>query len=188
MSTKKVTNILAQDHIKNFKAENLVTEKVSMTTRDGAQIPLVMVYDRRFYTEESPWILFTRGIESEKADLALEPHKLSLTDRGIVCAYPLLRGTRYFDSDWLLSGAGERKVNHFNDMIDTGIFIKENQLASKVAIHGSNSSGALTALVCMFQEPYLFEGVAAHNPLTDLPSHLTHDIATRLSSSSKQAL
>lgn len=188
MSTKKVSNILAEDHITNFKKDNLVSEKVNMTMRDGTQVPVVMVYDRRFYTEESPWILFTRGIDSEKADLALSPHKLSLTDRGIVCAYPFLRGTRYFDTDWLLSGAGERKKNHFTDLIDTAIFIKENELASKVAIHGSNSSGALTALVSMFEEPYLFEGVAAHNPLTDLPAHLTFDITNRLSTSSHLAL
>ena len=154
-------------------------EKVEMEMRDGFQIPVVMVYDKRFYTEESPWILFTRGIDSEKEDLALQPHKLSLTDRGIVCAYPLIRGTRYFDSNWLLSGAGERKINHFNDLIDTAIFIKENELAAKIAVYGQNSSGSLTALTSMFKEPYLFEGVAAHNPLCDLPSHLIHDISTK---------
>ena len=121
-----------------------------------------MVYDRRFYTEESPWVLFTRGIDSVKEDLVLEPHKLSLTDRGIVIGYPLIRGTRYFDSNWLLSGAGERKMTHINDLVDTAIFIKENELAPKLAVYGSNSSGALTALASTFKEPYLFEGVAAH--------------------------
>ena len=159
-----------------------------MEMRDGAQIPVVMVYDQRFYNEESPWILFTRGIDSEKADLTLMPEKISLTDRGIVCAFPLIRGTRYFDTNWLLSGAGERKATHFNDLIDSAIFIKENELAAKVAIQAGNSSGSLTALVSTFKEPYLFEGVAAHNPLTDLSSHLLHDITRRLSSTSKLAL
>ena len=37
-------------------------------------------------------------------------------------------------------------------------------------------------------EPFLFEGVAVHNPLCDLPSHLTHDISTKLSTSSKFAI
>ena len=71
-------------------------------------------------------------------------------------------GTRYFDSDWLLSGAGERKMTHFNDFIDTAIFIKENELASRIAVVGSSPSGSLTALTSMFKEPYLFEGVAVH--------------------------
>ena len=150
MSTKQSSGILAEDHITNFKKDNLLCEKVEMEMRDGVTIPVVMVYDKRFYNEESPWILFTRGIDSEKEDLALEPHKLSLTDRGIVCAYPLIRGTKYFDSDWLLSGAGDRKMTHINDMIDTAIFIKENELAPKLAIYGSNPSGALTALASTF--------------------------------------
>ena len=67
-------------------------EKVEMTMRDGFQVPVVLVYDKRFYTEESPWLLFTRGIDSSKEDLALTPERLSLTDRGIVCAYPMIRG------------------------------------------------------------------------------------------------
>ena len=46
-------------------------EKVEMEMRDGFKIPVVMVYDKRFYTEESSWILFTKGIDSRKEDLAL---------------------------------------------------------------------------------------------------------------------
>ena len=41
-------------------------------------------------------------------------------------------GTRYFDDDWLLSGMGERKKTHFNDLIDSAIFIKENELALEI--------------------------------------------------------
>ena len=188
MSTKRVSDVLSEDYITNFKRDTLLCEKVEMEMRDGTLIPVVMVYDRRFYTEESPWVLFTQGIDSQKSDLQLSPHKLSLTDRGIVLAYPLIRGTHYFDSDWLLSGTGERKITHFNDLIDTAIFIKENELAAKVAVQGSNSSGALTALASTFKEPYLFEGVAVHNPLTDLPSHLINDLGKRLAKQSPLAL
>lgn len=100
----------------------------------------------------------------------------------------MLRGTRYFDTNWLLSGAGDRKLTHINDMIDSAIFIKENELAPKLAVHGQTPSGALTALSSMFLEPYLFEGVAVHNSLCDLPAHLTHDIGTKLSTTSKMAI
>ena len=85
-----------------------------------------------------------------------------MTDRGIVCAYPLVRGTRYFDENWMLSGVAERKITHINDFIDSAIFIKENELASRIAVVGSSPSGSLTALTSMFKEPYLFEGVAVH--------------------------
>lgn len=92
MSTKKPTGVLCEDHISNFRGDNLMCEKVEFTMRDGEQVPVVMVYDKRFYTEESPWVLFTRGMDSTKDDLALEATRISLTDRGIVCAFPLIRG------------------------------------------------------------------------------------------------
>ena len=38
--------------------------------RDGKDIPMVIKYDRRFYNEESPWVMFTKGIDSSKSDLA----------------------------------------------------------------------------------------------------------------------
>lgn len=53
-------------------------------------------------------------------------------------------------------------MTHFSDLIDTAIFIKENELAPKVAVYGENPSGSLAALYSVFKEPYLFEGVAVH--------------------------
>ena len=47
-------------------------------------------------------------------------------------------------------------------MIDTAIFVKDNDLAKKIALCSSNPSGSLTALSCVFAEPFLFEGAAVH--------------------------
>ena len=96
MSIKKPTSVLFEDQIKNFKRDTLICERVMMSMRDGLEIPVVMVYDRRYYTEESPWVMFTRGVESEKDDLSFHEMNLSLTDRGIVLAFPLIRGKFLF--------------------------------------------------------------------------------------------
>lgn len=72
--------------------KDLICEKVEVTARDGTQLPLVMVYDQRFYNEQSPWIMFSRGAIANKDDLAFQPERLSLTDRGIVLAFPMVRG------------------------------------------------------------------------------------------------
>jgi protease II len=76
----------------------------------------------------------------------------------------------------LLSGAGDRKVTHFTDFIDSAIFVKENELASKIAVMSTSPSGSLTALASVFEEPFLFEGCAVHNPIADLVNHLLYDI------------
>ena len=71
MSTKQTPNeVVFQELYRNFKSDVLMCEKIDMPMRDGMQIPVVMVYDKRFYSDESPWVLFTRGVDSSKEDLA----------------------------------------------------------------------------------------------------------------------
>ena len=97
---------------------------------------MLIKYDRRFYCEESPWLFFTKGIDSKREDVYWKIEDIAFMSRGIVCAYPLLRGTRYFDFDWLSRGTAERKLSHISDLIDAAIFVKDKQLTDKLAIIG----------------------------------------------------
>jgi protease II len=163
MGTKKSYPVF-QEHVnhvtKGQGADTLLTEKIEIPMRDGMHVPVVLVYDKRFYTEESQWLMFTQGFDSTKEDLAMHPQRLSLTNRGIVCAYPMLRGTQYFDDNWMYSGAGDRKMVQINDLIDTAIFAKENELTNRIALMSTSPSGSLAVLASIIYEPYLFEGAA----------------------------
>ena len=46
--------------------------------------------------------MFTEGIQMDKNLLAWKKEDIPLLSRGLVCAYPVLRGTNFFDKDWLL--------------------------------------------------------------------------------------
>jgi protease II len=72
--------------------------------RDGFDMPLVLKYDRRHYNETSPWVMFTKGADSCREDTQWKVSDLAYMSRGMVCAYPLLRGTNYFDQDYRESG------------------------------------------------------------------------------------
>ena len=72
---------------------HLTCEKIEAQARDGTALPLVMVYDKRFYTDQSAWVMCSRGSEADKEDLAFKAERLSLTDRGFVLAFPMIRGT-----------------------------------------------------------------------------------------------
>lgn len=65
--------------------------------RDDFEIPMVIKYDRRYYNDDSPWVLFTHGVDSGKEHTSWNINDMAYMSRGIVCAYPLLRGTNYFD-------------------------------------------------------------------------------------------
>lgn len=95
-------------------------------------------------------MLFTKGIDSDKADTNWKSSDMALMSRSIVCAYPLIRGTNYFDQDWLNAGIAERKLTHIMDFIDSAIFLKEKGLTQKLGIMGSGESGSITALTSLF--------------------------------------
>jgi hypothetical protein len=91
-----------------------------------------------------------------------------------------------------MSGIGERKLTHVMDFIDSAIYLKEKGLAPKIGVLGTGDSGSITALSSVFSEPLLFDVAVAHvrysiklkyvqNPVTDLVSHLFHDIEQRTS-------
>lgn len=168
--------------------EHLTCEKIEVTARDGCQIPMVMVYDQRFYNDQSQWVIFHKGAESDKDDLAFRPDRLSLTDRGFVLAFPMIRGTKFFDDNWFFSGVGERKRQHIDDLIDTAIFIKDQNLSEKVAIIGEGMSGGHAALTSVFWEPYLFHGCTTFNAICDLPNHLEFDIYNQSAKTTSQQL
>ncbi len=70
----------------------LLLYRITIKMRDDFEIPMIMTYNRTFYNDQSPWILFTKGMQSSKSDLEFDYTKIGLMNRGIVCAYPLVRG------------------------------------------------------------------------------------------------
>ncbi len=56
------------------------------------------------------------------------------------------------------------------------IFIKQKNLAEKLAIFSDTESGSHSALTAVLKEPFLYHGAALYNPLTDLVNHLINDI------------
>jgi len=59
---------------------------------EGFEIPVILSYNKKEFVDKSPWVLFTKGSVSSKEDLAFDVPRLSLMDRGIVCAFPFVRG------------------------------------------------------------------------------------------------
>lgn len=35
--------------------------RINVPMRDGFEVPLVMSYDKTFFNEKSPWLMFTQG-------------------------------------------------------------------------------------------------------------------------------
>lgn len=61
MGTKRA-NLISQESYANINGKILQEfhcEKIAIKMRDNFEIPMVIKYDKRFYNEDSPWIMFT---------------------------------------------------------------------------------------------------------------------------------
>jgi len=112
------------DHYLNFKKENYETEMIKVPISDGLEIPVVMTYNNKLYNDNSPWVLFGQGAQAVKRNLAFETEMISLYDRGIVVATPMVRGTKYFDDQWFKDGAASKKLTHINDYIEVAAYLR----------------------------------------------------------------
>ena len=92
----------------------------------------------------------TKGIDSSKADLEFNRDHLAYLTRGFVIAYPMVRGTNYFDYDWKLAGSAAKKLTHLSDMIDCALFVRDKDLTQRLGIKGIGPSGGFTALSVLF--------------------------------------
>ena len=82
----------------------------------------------------------------------------------------MLRGTKFIDHNWYLSGTNDRKIYHLLDFIDISIFLK-SKITNSLGIYSETSSGGLTALCAMLREPFLFDAISVCNPITNLPNY-----------------
>lgn len=80
----------------------------------------------------------------------------------------MVRGTNYFDDNWLYSGVGERKLSHIMDFIDISTYLKNQGVTERIGVLGYNYSGSLTALSSFFNEPFLFDAVCVYVIISNL--------------------
>lgn len=168
LGTRKSYTVHANKY-KGFNPDKYKTEIFYVTNRDNSNsIPVVLSYKEELYTEESPFIIHTKGAQSEKADLDFNDLLIPLLDRGFVYAVPMLRGTKFSNFDWFEQGTADNKINHFTDFIDIACYLKDNMNVKKVILYGEGHSGSLTAAVSLTQNPELFHSCILHNGVYDV--------------------
>ena len=146
-----ITSKIHMDHYSNFDPSKYKTELI--TVKD---CPIVLSYNVNEYNENSPFILHTLGAKSSKEDFVFDQAKVSLMDRGIVYAYPMVRGTKYFDDEWYLSGLNLRRIErkyfivywfiYCVDFIEVSAFLKEKKITPSIGVYAEGVSGSVLAL------------------------------------------
>lgn len=173
MSTKE-RKLLKQQEIPDgsFSIENYKSERIYAKARDGAQVPVSLVYHKDTKIDgRAPLLLYAYGSYGSSMDAYFSVARLSLLDRGFVYAIAHIRGGQEMGRHWYEDGKLLKKKNTFTDFIDCGEYLIAQNYAAKDKLFAmGGSAGGLLMGAIMNMRPDLWRGVVASVPFVDVVS------------------
>ena len=153
-----------------FDPENYESERIMVTARDGAQVPVSIVYKKGFKKDgNAPLLLYGYGSYGVSIEPNFSSDRLSLLDRGFVYAIAHIRGSQTLGRDWYEDGKLLNKKNTFYDFIDCGEYLVENKYTSSEHLYAmGGSAGGLLMGSIVNMAPDLWNGVIAAVPFVDI--------------------
>jgi oligopeptidase B len=153
-----------------FDPNDYRTEFFMAPARDGAEIPVSLVYRKGFARDGSaPLLQYGYGAYGLSMDPAFSSARLSLLDRGFVYAIAHVRGGQEMGRAWYDAGRKLLKKNSFNDFVDVTRALVERRYAAKdkvFAMGGSAGGLLMGAIANMSAADY--RGIVAQVPFVDV--------------------
>lgn len=175
MDTQTATLMKQQAVLGGFDPANYKSERVFVTARDGAKVPVSLVYRKGTKKDGSgprtaaPLLQYAYGSYGINIEPGFSSTRLSLLDRGFVFALAHIRGGQEMGRKWYEDGKMLKKQNTFNDFIDVSKYLIEKKYtaANKLFAMGGSAGGLLMGAV-INQAPQLYRGVVAAVPFVDV--------------------
>ena len=170
MNTRLKTLLKEDEVLGGFDKTNYVTERLYATARDGAEVPISLVYRKGTpINGTSPLLLYGYGSYGATMDATFSTARLSLLDRGFVYAIAHIRGGQEMGRHWYEDGKLLNKKNTFTDFIDAARHLVTTQYADSERLFAmGGSAGGLLMGAVVNMEPALFKGVIAAVPFVDV--------------------
>jgi len=167
---RKLTLLKEQAVLGGFSADNYASERLYATARDGAKVPISLVYRKGFKKDGSaPLLLYGYGSYGSSMEPFFSYSRLSLLDRGFAFAIAHIRGGEEMGRHWYEDGKLLNKKNTFKDFIDCGEYLISQNYTSKEKLYAmGGSAGGLLMGAVINMRPDLFHGVVAQVPFVDV--------------------
>jgi oligopeptidase B len=146
------------------------SQRLWVTARDGARIPVAIVYRKGFKPDGSGKLhLYAYGAYGIPTMPNFSANRLSLLDRGMAFAIAQIRGGDDLGYQWYLDGKLAMRTNSFNDFVDAARGLNAAGWAApgRISASGGSAGGELMGAV-INQAPELFQAVVAHVPFVDV--------------------
>jgi oligopeptidase B len=153
------------------------TERLTIVARDGAQVPVSVVYPVGFPRDGSGKLfLYGYGAYGIAIPPGFSTGRLSLLDRGYAYAIAHIRGGDDLGYGWYLDGKKEKRWNAFTDFVDVakGLIAAGLASAGNIAINGGSAGGELMGVVAN-TDPELWGAVIADVPFVDVLNTMLDD-------------
>lgn len=154
----------------DFASEHYQTQRLHVSARDGAEVPVTLLYRRGTRADGSqPAFLLGYGSYGYSYDAGFFSHMLSLVDRGFVFALAHVRGGQEKGRDWYDQGRLLQKKNTFTDYIDVAQALIEQGWSHPDKLVGSGrSAGGLLMGAVANMAPGLFHTLVVGVPFVDV--------------------
>lgn len=142
-----------------MNTDDLVTEQVFFTSKDGTRVPIFLLYKKGLKkTGANPVMLFGYGGFNIPMTPGFSTSNAFFAEQGGIYAVVNLRGGSEYGEQWHKAGMLLNKQNVFDDFIGAAEYlIKEKYTNSdKIAIRGGSNGGLLVG-AAMTQRPELFK-------------------------------
>lgn len=170
MATKEKVLLKQEEVLGGFHREQYCTERVWATAKDGAQIPISLVYRKDFAIDgNNPLLLYGYGSYGACMDASFSSPRLSLLDRGFIFAIAHIRGGEELGRHWYEDGKLLHKKNTFTDFIACAEHLITQGYTSqeKLFAMGGSAGGLLIGTVVNMR-PDLFKATVAQVPFVDV--------------------
>ena len=170
VAAKTLETLKVQEIPSGYNAADYTTDRVTIKARDGAMVPVSLVYKKGTKLDGSaPLHLYAYGAYGYAVPPSFSTSRLSLVDRGFVYAIAHIRGGDDLGRNWYLQGKLMQRTNTFSDFVDVakGLIAKGYTAKGRVTASGGSAGGELMGAI-VNTDPDLWGAVVAHVPFVDV--------------------
>lgn len=170
LETRERTLLKQQEVLGGYEKGEYETERVWVAARDGVKVPVSIVRKKGVKLDgKAPMLLYAYGSYGYSIPPYFSSIRLSLLDRGMIYGIAHIRGGGVLGENWRQAGRMFEKLNTFNDFIDCGKWLIENNytLADRLVIQGGSAGGMLMGGV-VNMSPETFRAAIVQVPFVDV--------------------
>lgn len=172
MSTGEQKQLKQDEVIGSYQANNYKSERITIKARDGADVPVSLVYKPSdIPLGLRPILVYGYGSYGSSVDPTFSYSRISLLDRGFIFAIAHVRGSQANGRIWYEDGKLFKKKNTFTDFVDVtkGLLLKGYGDKKQVFAMGGSAGGLLMGVIAN-TDGMLYKGIIAAVPFVDVVS------------------